>query len=62
MEDHQIESLCFQVLSEYPEKVKEYHAGKTGIIGMFAGEVMKKSNGTANPKEVIKILKQQLNE
>jgi aspartyl-tRNA(Asn)/glutamyl-tRNA(Gln) amidotransferase subunit B len=39
-----------EVISENPEKVKEYLKGKKGLIGMFMGELMKKSKGQADPK------------
>lgn len=38
------------VISENPEKVQEFKKGKKGLIGMFMGELMKKSKGQADPK------------
>ena len=40
-----------EVLSANPEKVAEYKKGKKGLIGLFMGEVKKKSKGTADPKK-----------
>jgi aspartyl-tRNA(Asn)/glutamyl-tRNA(Gln) amidotransferase subunit B len=37
-------------LNNMPEKVTEYKKGKKGLIGLFVGEVMKKSKGKADPK------------
>lgn len=45
-----IEELVRQVLSEFPDKVNEYKSGKKGLLGMFVGEVMKRSKGKADPK------------
>jgi aspartyl-tRNA(Asn)/glutamyl-tRNA(Gln) amidotransferase subunit B len=45
-----IESLVDQVLAEFPEKVAEYQSGKKGLLGMFVGEIMKRSKGKADPK------------
>ncbi len=45
-----------QVLSENQKKVLEYKSGKKGLIGMFMGEVMKKSLGKADPKVATKLL------
>jgi aspartyl-tRNA(Asn)/glutamyl-tRNA(Gln) amidotransferase subunit B len=45
-----IEELVQQVLGEFPEKVAEFKGGKTGLLGMFVGEVMKRSKGKADPK------------
>ena len=38
------------VINENPDKVKEYLKGKKGLLGMFMGELMKKSKGQADPK------------
>jgi aspartyl-tRNA(Asn)/glutamyl-tRNA(Gln) amidotransferase subunit B len=51
-----------QALAKYPEKVKEYKSGKTGLIGLFMGEVMKLSNGKADPKIANQIVKEVLEE
>jgi aspartyl-tRNA(Asn)/glutamyl-tRNA(Gln) amidotransferase subunit B len=37
-------------IAKYPEKVAEYKGGKTGLLGLFMGEVMKLSGGKADPK------------
>jgi aspartyl-tRNA(Asn)/glutamyl-tRNA(Gln) amidotransferase subunit B len=39
-----------QILKEFPLKVEEYKSGKKGIVGMFMGELMKRSKGKADPK------------
>lgn len=44
------------VLSENDVKVAEYRSGKKGLLGMFMGQVMKKSKGKADPKVANKIL------
>lgn len=51
-----------QVVREYPLKVEEYKKGKKGIIGMFMGEVMKRSQGKADPKMATELLTKKLNE
>ena len=45
-----IRIVCQQVLDENPDQVKNYKAGKIGLIGWFVGQVMKKSHGKADPK------------
>ncbi|MGZ5303197.1 MAG: Asp-tRNA(Asn)/Glu-tRNA(Gln) amidotransferase subunit GatB, partial [Bacteroidia bacterium] len=45
-----ISGLINEVLAEYAGKVAEYKAGKKGVLGLFVGEVMKKSKGKADPK------------
>ena len=46
-----IEMLIAEVLAKYPEKVQEYKNGKTGLLGLFVGEVMKASKGKADPRK-----------
>jgi aspartyl-tRNA(Asn)/glutamyl-tRNA(Gln) amidotransferase subunit B len=48
--------LIQDVLSENAHKVKEYKLGKTGLIGMFMGQIMKKSGGKADPKKTKSLL------
>ncbi len=43
-------------LASFPEKVKEYHQGKKGLIAMFIGDVMKKTKGTADPKKLNQLM------
>ena len=43
--------LIAEVLAKYPEKVQEYKNGKTGLLGLFVGEVMKASKGKADPRK-----------
>jgi aspartyl-tRNA(Asn)/glutamyl-tRNA(Gln) amidotransferase subunit B len=38
------------VLAAWPEKVAEYKAGKKGVLGLFMGEIMKRTQGKADPK------------
>ena len=44
------------VLEENQAKVIEYKSGKKGLMGMFMGQVMQKSNGKADPKVATKLL------
>jgi len=50
------------VIKEFPLKVEEYKNGKKGIIGMFMGEVMKRSKGKADPKMANELLTRKLEE
>ncbi|MBC7889918.1 MAG: Asp-tRNA(Asn)/Glu-tRNA(Gln) amidotransferase subunit GatB [Ferruginibacter sp.] len=49
------------VISQMPDKVKEYKMGKKGLIGLFAGEVKKLSKGKADMQVVNKLLAEKLN-
>jgi aspartyl-tRNA(Asn)/glutamyl-tRNA(Gln) amidotransferase subunit B len=48
------------VLAENPTKVVAYKLGKKGLMGLFMGEVMKKSNGKADPKVTSSVLNELL--
>ena len=46
-----LDGLVREVLQANPGKVTAYQKGKKGLIGFFMGEVMKRSKGSAEPKE-----------
>ena len=52
--------LIEEVLNENPDKVEAYRSGKTGLLGMFMGQIMKKSGGKADPKKTSALLKEKL--
>ncbi len=49
-----------QAIDKYPEKVSEYKNGKTTLLGLFMGEVMKLSKGKADPKLANELMKEML--
>jgi aspartyl-tRNA(Asn)/glutamyl-tRNA(Gln) amidotransferase subunit B len=51
-----------EVIKEFPLKVEEYKNGKKGIVGMFMGEVMKRSKGKADPKVANALITKKLEE
>ena len=55
-----IEALVDEVLAENQDKVEQYKAGKDKLFGFFVGQVMKKSQGKANPGMVNELLKSKL--
>ena len=48
------------VIAENPQQLAAYRAGKDRLFGFFVGQVMKRSQGKANPKQVNDILKAKL--
>ncbi len=56
-----IRRACAQVLAENPDQVASYKSGKTGLMGWFVGQVMKKSQGKADPQMAKAILEELLN-
>ncbi|WP_116124769.1 Asp-tRNA(Asn)/Glu-tRNA(Gln) amidotransferase subunit GatB [Lewinella sp. IMCC34183] len=57
-----LESIAREVVTANPDKVAAYRKGKKGLIGFFMGEVMKKSKGSAEPKETQSLLREMLAE
>jgi len=57
----ELENLINKVITENPKNVEAYKSGKDKLFGFFVGQVMKNSNGKANPKLVNEILKKKLN-
>ncbi|PYS93847.1 MAG: Asp-tRNA(Asn)/Glu-tRNA(Gln) amidotransferase GatCAB subunit B [Acidobacteria bacterium] len=56
----EIERLVGEVLAANPKQLEQYRAGKTGLMGFFVGQVMKASQGKANPKLVNEVLSEKL--
>jgi aspartyl-tRNA(Asn)/glutamyl-tRNA(Gln) amidotransferase subunit B len=56
----EIEKIVDEVLAENPGNVEAYKTGKDKLFGFFVGQVMKKTQGKANPAVVNEILKEKL--
>ena len=59
-DDKEIESMIDEVIKNNPEQLQQYQSGKDRLFGFFVGQVMKASQGKANPKQVNDILKSKL--
>ncbi|GGZ15517.1 aspartyl/glutamyl-tRNA(Asn/Gln) amidotransferase subunit B [Echinicola pacifica] len=55
-DEDSLKPIIEQILGENEAKVAEYKSGKKGLLGMFMGQVMKRSKGKADPKVATKIL------
>lgn len=55
-----ITKLINSIMSENEDKVTEFKSGKEKLFGFFVGQVMKKSQGKANPKLVNDLLREKL--
>jgi aspartyl-tRNA(Asn)/glutamyl-tRNA(Gln) amidotransferase subunit B len=60
-DDGALQKWIDEVLAEFPEKVTDYKSGKTNLIGLFIGQVKKKSGGKADPKKTSQLLAKALN-
>jgi aspartyl-tRNA(Asn)/glutamyl-tRNA(Gln) amidotransferase subunit B len=49
-----------QVIAENPQEVEEFRHGKEKLLGFFMGQVMKRTQGKANPQGVNKLLREKL--
>ena len=56
----ELSAVVNSVLGQWEDKVAEYRAGKSGLIGLFVGEVMKKTGGAADPKAARALLQERL--
>ena len=59
-DDKEIESMIDKVINNNPEQLEQYRSGKDRLFGFFVGQVMKASQGKANPKQVNDILRKKL--
>ena len=55
-----IEQMIDTIIAANPQQVEQYRAGKDKVFGFFVGQVMKQSQGKANPQQVNAILKEKL--
>ena len=55
-----IETIVDKVIAANPGQVADYKAGKDKLMGFFVGQVMKETQGQANPGQVNQILKDKL--
>ena len=56
-----IEAEVEKAIRENPDKVQAYRSGRTGLMGFFAGQVMRATGGQANPQVVQELLAKKLN-
>ncbi len=55
-----LEKIVDEIISLNSSELKQYFEGKEKVFGFFVGQVMKKTQGKANPKSVNEILKKKL--
>ena len=60
-DNKQLEQWCLQAIKQSPEAVQEYKKGNEKSLNFIMGKVMQLSNKTANPQEVVNLLKKLLN-
>lgn len=55
-----IEAMIDEIIAANPGQAEQYRAGKEKLMGFFVGQVMKQTQGKANPAVVNKLLKAKL--
>ena len=55
-----IEPLIDAVIAANPDQVAQYRAGKDKVFGFFVGQIMKQTQGKANPQQVNDLLREKL--
>ncbi len=48
------------MLAANPSEVESYRGGKQGLLGFFVGQVMRETQGKADPKVVNELLREKL--
>lgn len=56
----EIETMIDEILAANADKVEEYRGGKDKLFGFFVGQVMKATQGKANPQVVNQLLRPKL--
>jgi aspartyl-tRNA(Asn)/glutamyl-tRNA(Gln) amidotransferase subunit B len=55
-DDAELRPICQRVVDENPKNAAAYRAGKVALLGFFVGQVMKQTQGRANPQLVNRLL------
>ncbi len=55
-----IDKIVQDVIAANPKAVEDYKSGKTNVVGWLMGQVMKLSQGKANPKQATELLNKYL--
>lgn len=56
-----LEAAIDRVIAENPKELEQYRSGKTKLLGFFVGQVMKQTEGRADPKLTNQLLNKKLN-
>lgn len=59
-DQRELEEVVNRVLRLFPLQVQQYRNGKTKLLSFFVGQVMKETQGKANPNIVSRILEKEL--
>ncbi len=55
-----LEAMVDEVIANNPKQVEQFRAGKEKVLGFFVGQIMKATQGKANPAQVNELLRKKL--
>lgn len=55
-----VQQFISEAIAKFPDKVIEYKKGKKGVLGLFMGEIMKRSKGKIDPQKTNQLLIKEL--
>ena len=58
----ELEAIVDKIIADNPAQVEQFRAGKTKLMGFFVGQIMKETQGKANPKQVNALVSSRLND
>jgi aspartyl-tRNA(Asn)/glutamyl-tRNA(Gln) amidotransferase subunit B len=53
----ELKAIVERVVADNPDQAEQFRAGKEKVLGFFVGQVMKATQGKANPKQVNELLR-----
>lgn len=57
-----LEALVDEVIANNPNQASQFRAGKEKLLGFFVGQIMKATQGKANPQQLNELLRRKLSE
>jgi aspartyl-tRNA(Asn)/glutamyl-tRNA(Gln) amidotransferase subunit B len=59
-DESELTPIIEAIIAANPEQVASYRSGKEGLLGFFVGQVMKETQGRADPKVVNRLVRERL--
>ncbi|MEO5509285.1 MAG: glutamine--tRNA ligase, partial [Longimicrobiales bacterium] len=56
----ELEPMILSIIADNDDRVRQYRAGRTGLLGFFVGQVMAQTQGRANPQTVSELVRTHL--
>ena len=56
----ELAAMVAEVVDANPDQAEQFRAGKDKVLGFFVGQIMKRTQGKANPKQVNELLREAL--